>query len=52
MQNLTQESLSSMIGTSKSQLWRIENGKVGASIDTLARIADALEVKVRDLIAF
>lgn len=52
MQGLSQQSLSFMIGTSKSHLWKIESGKVGVSIDTLVRIADALDMEARALIRF
>ena len=51
-QGLSQQSLSSMIGTSKSHLWKIETGRVGASIDTLVRTADALDMKTGSLIRF
>lgn len=51
-QGLSQQLLSSMIGTSKSHLWKIETGKVGASIDTLVRIADALDMRTGALIRF
>lgn len=51
-QGLSQHSLSSMIGTSKSHLWKIESGKVGVSIDTLVKIAEGLDMKVSALISF
>lgn len=41
-----------MIGTSKSHLWKIESGKVGVSIDTLVRIANALDMEARALLRF
>lgn len=41
-----------MIGTSKSHIWRIENGNVGIGLDRLISLAEALEVKVRDLVTF
>ena len=43
-----------MIGqpSSNSYVYRLENGKVRVSLEQLMRIADALEVGVRDLIDF
>lgn len=52
MQRLSQERLAIMAGTSKSHIWRIESGRVGISLDLLGRISQALDVRVRDLIAF
>ncbi len=51
-QGLSQEKLALMVGSSKSHIWRIETGRVGVGIDDLARIADALDVGVRDLFTF
>lgn len=51
-QGLSQERLAMMIGSSKSHIWRIETGRVGVGIDDLARIADALDVEVRELLPF
>ena len=52
--NLTQRELAGMIGqpSSNSYEYRLENGKVRVSLEQLMRIADALEVGVRDLIDF
>lgn len=52
--NLTQRELAGMIGQpfSNSYVYRLENGKVRVSLEQLMRIADALEVGVRDLIDF
>ena len=52
--NLTQRELAGMIGqpSSDSYVYRLENGKVRVSLEQLMRIADALEVGVRDLIDF
>ena len=52
--NLTQRELAGMIGqpSSNSYVYRWENGKVRVSLEQLMRIADALEVGVRDLIDF
>lgn len=41
-----------MVGSSKSHIWRIETGRVGVGIDDLARIADALDATVSELIPF
>lgn len=51
-QGLSQEKLALMVGSSKSHIWRIETGRVGVGIDDLARIADALDTKVKDLLTF
>lgn len=51
-QGLSQERLAMMIGSSKSHIWRIEKGRVGVGIDDLARIADALDTEVRELLTF
>lgn len=52
--NLTQRELAGMIGqpSSNSYVYQLENGKVRVSLEQLMRIADALEVGVRDLIDF
>ena len=41
-----------MVGSSKAHIWRIETGRVGVGLDDLCRIAEALSVEVRQLIAF
>lgn len=51
-QGLSQERLAMMIGSSKSHIWRIETGRVGVGLDDLVRIADALDVQVRELLDF
>lgn len=51
-QGLSQYKLALMIGSSKSHIWRIETGRVGVGIDDLARIAEALDTEVRDLVSF
>ncbi|WP_165060335.1 helix-turn-helix domain-containing protein [Adlercreutzia sp. ZJ154] len=51
-QKLSQNKLALMIGSSKSHIWRIETGRVGVGIDDLMRIADALDIEVRDLLSF
>lgn len=51
-QGLSQQRLALMAGSSKSHIWRIETGRVGVGIDDLARIADALDATVSELIPF
>ena len=51
-QGLSQDRLALMVGSSKSHIWRIETGRVGVGIDDLARIAEALDTEVRDLVSF
>ena len=47
---LTLEQLADISGLSVSQISKIENAKRGWSVDSLQRLADALNVKVADLI--
>lgn len=49
---ISQRQLALMTGTSRSYLWKIETGTADVGIDVLIRIAQALDVKVRDLIDF
>ena len=51
-QGLSQYRLALMVGSSKSHIWRIETGRVGVGLDDLARIAEALDTEVRDLVSF
>lgn len=53
-QNLSQDKLALMIGSSmgKAYISRIELGKSNVSVGVLCRIANALDVQVRDLIDF
>ena len=51
-QGLSQRKLALMIGSNQTYIWQIENGTVNVGIDILCRLADALEVNVRDLIDF
>lgn len=48
----TQVEFAAMIGTSQSYLWKLEAGRINASVEALCRIADALGIAVRDLIDF
>lgn len=47
---LTQEDLAGMTEMDRSYISEIENGYKNFSIGSLKKIADALEVKIRDLI--
>ena len=47
-QSLSQQKLALMVGSSKSHIWR----SVSVGLDDLGRIADALDVRVRDLFSF
>lgn len=49
---LTQMQLADMVDVEYSHISRIELGKVGASIDLLFAIADALEIPVNKLFEF
>ena len=49
---LSQRELSLMASTNQSYLWEVETGRVSIGIDVLCRIADALGVRVSDLVEF
>ena len=51
-QGLSQHKLALMVGSSKSHIWRIESGRVSVGLDDLGRIADALDIEVRQLFTF
>ena len=51
-QGLSQRKLALMIGSNQTHIWQIENGTVNVGLDLLCRLADAIEVNVRDLIDF
>lgn len=51
-QGLSQRKLALMIGSNQTYIWQIENGTVNVGLDILCRLADALEVNVRNLIDF
>lgn len=51
-QGLSQRKLALMIGSNQTHIWQIENGTVNVGLDILCRLADGLEVNVRDLIDF
>lgn len=48
----TQRTFAPIAGTNQSYLWKVEAGRVNASIEMLCRIADALGTTVGDLIEF
>lgn len=45
--NLTQEDLGKLIGVQKAQISRIENNASNVTIDTLLRVFNALQAKVK-----
>ncbi|MGB7510140.1 MAG: helix-turn-helix transcriptional regulator [Pelodictyon phaeoclathratiforme] len=45
--NLTQEALGKLIGVQKSQISRIESNASNVTIDTLMRVFNALQAKVK-----
>lgn len=47
---LTQESLSGLAGIARSHLAALENGEKTVKLDTMWRIADALEVRPSEMI--
>ena len=49
---LTQEALALACDTDKQNMSRIEKGKVNISMITLKKIADALNLPVKDLVDF
>ena len=50
--NITQEQLVEIIGSNTNNLSRIENGKKFLSAEKLSKIAEALQVEVKDLFDF
>ncbi|MDT0381454.1 helix-turn-helix transcriptional regulator [Streptomyces sp. DSM 42041] len=48
--NLTQEHLGERAGVDRQQVNRIEQGHVSPRLDTLLRLADALDVHLSDLV--
>lgn len=48
-QGMSQEMLSGLAGIARSHLAMIENGSKNANVDTLWRIADALDMRMSDL---
>ena len=48
----SQYTLASLSNSGQSNIHRIEAGKVGAGIDKLVQIADALEISLNELIPF
>ena len=49
-QGLTQNQLSEMAGIDRKTINRIENGHLSPSVDTLTRLALALQVSIGDLL--
>jgi len=50
--NLTLQEIEKVIGISNSKLSKIENGMANVEFQTMARIADALDVPVKELFNF
>lgn len=51
-QNISQDQLAFETGIRREQIIRIEFGKQNTSIDILKKIADTLDIKVKDLFDF
>jgi transcriptional regulator with XRE-family HTH domain len=49
---LTQEQLAELTSLSKDQISFLERGKSGTTLDTLAILAEALNIPVKDLFDF
>jgi len=47
---ITQDELAEMAGLNRAHLYRIEAGKRNVTLKTLAILADALGVRIRDLV--
>jgi transcriptional regulator with XRE-family HTH domain len=47
---ITQDQLAELAGLNRVHLYRLENGRQSMTLNTLKVVADALEVRVRDLI--
>lgn len=50
--NFTRSQLANAIGVSEKFIGRIERGESGASFETLAKLSEALEVRVYSLFDF
>lgn len=48
-QGISLRKFSLMVGLSYPYLSRVENGKVAASVDVLEKIADGLDIPIREL---
>ncbi len=51
-QGLSQRKFALMIDTYQAHIWQIETGQISPTVDLLCRIADGLDVPVKDLIDF
>lgn len=51
-QSLSQEKLAEMIGTSNSYIGYVERGERNITLQTLEKIADALNVEAKELLAY
>ena len=50
--NISQQDLANDCGISKSQIARIEVAKINTTVRTLVKIANALDIKPKDLLDF
>ena len=50
--DFSQEQLADKLGVDQSHLSRIENARIGISLDMLFRVADALEIEPYQLLKF
>jgi transcriptional regulator with XRE-family HTH domain len=48
--SLTQDQLAELSGLNRTHLYRIESGKQSMTLRTLKLVADALDVRVRELV--
>ena len=46
-EGMTQEHLASLIGTKKSNIWRLESGRYNPSLDFLVKVAEGLGKQIQ-----
>ena len=46
---ITQDELSKLTGIDRGQISKIEKGKINATLETIKKIADAFNIKLKDL---
>lgn len=47
--DLSQEVLADAAGFERAYYWKLENGRINVTLETLVRLADALEIDVAEL---
>ena len=52
VKNISQQYLADKIGVDRSTISRIENGEIDTTLENALKIADVLNVKIEDLIAY